>query len=151
MACTRLHSSTRLPSRCSPLPRSPFLLIAWLPGGRSVEPTMPTRLQARARCHRARQSGRAPVKRKHERRRFTDLMTVAGGYADDADARRLHHERRRSAVRCLPVLRLRLAAAVSPDTAVRGLRIRSVAYLFGPVLLPMTRLMFVFGLLASSL
>src|ERR687888_571998 len=77
MACTRLHSSTRLPSRCSPLPRSRFLLIAWLPGGRCVEPTMPTRLQAGARCHRARQSGRAPVKRKHERR-FTGLMTVPG-------------------------------------------------------------------------
>src|SRR5947207_1954415 len=67
MACTKPPSSTRLPSPYSPLARSPFLRIGWLPEGRSVDLTVPTRRQARARCHRARQSGRARVKRKHER------------------------------------------------------------------------------------
>src|SRR5436190_6483242 len=79
MACTRLHSSTRVPLQFSPLPRSPFLLIAWLPVERCVEPTMPRPLQARARCHRARQSWRAPVKRKPERRRDSDQGASRAG------------------------------------------------------------------------
>ena len=45
------------------------LLAHRMATGRAMRGThrSPTRLQARARCHRARQSGRAPVKRKHER------------------------------------------------------------------------------------
>src|SRR3954452_20709942 len=67
--CARPHLSIRLRSQSWPRSQS---VASWpvtrLPDGRSMEPAMPTRLQGRARCHRARHSGCAPDKRKPERR-----------------------------------------------------------------------------------